>query len=180
MAGNQASAADYEWLMLELLDQMVREDGGGKMLDYLRQEKLPNQPFVFERIGIEGEELVSRLRQHKPQKSSTRQATISWRKWVKTFPSQMKQKLLHILLKEEGMNALRIGRFRMAGEVHQWMYDRYSLQHLLLTSGFIDPQVQSAHTSQIFEWPSFCLDTTAEGRPIKPDLLFMEAIKPDA
>jgi hypothetical protein len=58
------------------------------------------------------------------------------------------------------------------------MYDRHSLARLLRTTGFRDPQLQDANTSRIPNWTSFHLDTLPDGQVIKPDLFFMEAIKP--
>lgn len=74
--------------------------------------------------------------------------------------------------------ALGIGRFRLDGEVHQWMYDRFSLARLLQEAGFIDPTICTASDSQIPDWSSFHLDTIPDGTIIKPDLLFIEARKP--
>src|SRR6185436_2450514 len=54
--------ADYDWMMLELYDQAVRERVGGNMLAYLAQTPLPNEDFVFGRIGEEGRSLVRDLR----------------------------------------------------------------------------------------------------------------------
>ena len=45
--------------------------------------------------------------------------------------------------------ALRVGEFRLQGEVHQWMYDRYGLARLMLLAGFVSPVVQTAAGSQI-------------------------------
>jgi hypothetical protein len=77
-----------------------------------------------------------------------------------------------------GARAIKIGQFRLAGEVHQWMYDRYSLAHLMLAAGFVDPIQQSAKNSLIPQWTSFNLDTLPDGNVRKPDSLFMEATKP--
>jgi len=89
----------------------------------------------------------------------------------------MKRCLLWLLLGSDNMRALEIGRFRLSGEVHHWMYDRYSLGRLLIAAGFRNPVVQSATTSLIPNWTSFHLDTLPDGRVIKPDLFFMEATK---
>ncbi len=62
LKGDEAAVHDYDWIMLELFDQIVREKGGGGMLDYLRQNPLPNETFVYERIGEEGRQLVKALR----------------------------------------------------------------------------------------------------------------------
>lgn len=170
---------DHVWILLEMYDQTVREKSGGEMADYLRQNPLPNEAFVYERIGEMGRQLVATYR--KQEKSSHLPATpkLSWRARIRQLPSQVKYQLLQILLGSEGMRALEIGRFRLAGEVHQWMYDRYSLSQLMLSAGFVNPIVQTATDSQIDRWSSFHLDTLADGTVIKPDSLFMEAVKLD-
>ena len=65
----------------------------------------------------------------------------------------------------------------LAGEVHQWMYDRYSLRELLLEAGLTSPRQVRADESQILDWSSFGLDAEPQGIAHKPDSLFMEAIK---
>ena len=51
--------------------------------------------------------------------------------------------------------ALRIGRFRLSGECHQWMYDRVSLKRLLEEAGFSGIRICSAFDSRIEEFASF-------------------------
>lgn len=169
--GDPAAAFDYDWIMLELFDQTVREKSGGEMLDYLRQDPLPNEAFVYERIGEEGRQLIKTLRNRPvyPQKGSLS---------LSNFLNKLKKGMLSRLLGKKNKKALEIGRFRLAGEVHQWMYDRYSLSKLLMQAGFRNPQLQSASTSQIPNWTNFNLDTLPDGTIIKPDLFFMEAVKP--
>ena len=180
--GEKTAAHDYDWIMLELFDQIVREKGGGGMLDYLRQNPLPNETFVYERIGEEGRELVKALRSSSVclQRSSPSLSAFlhKLRRGLGALPSLAKRRILWWLLAAEDRRALEIGRFRFAGEAHQWMYDRYSLARLLGLTGFRDPQLQDANTSRIPNWTSFYLDTLPDGQVIKPDLFFMEAIKP--
>jgi predicted SAM-dependent methyltransferase len=64
-----------------------------------------------------------------------------------------------------------------AGELHQWMYDRYSLGQLLESVGFSGVQQQDASTSRIAEWESFHLDTNDDGTPYKRESLYLEAMK---
>lgn len=182
--GEKTAAHDYDWIMLELFDQIVREKGGGGMLDYLRKNPLPNKTFVYERIGGEGRELVKALCS---SSVSLRRGSHSLpallhtlRRGFRTLPSLAKRRILWWLLGAEDRRALEIGRFRLSGEVHQWMYDRYSLARLLGQTGFRDPHLQDANTSRIPNWTSFHLDTLPDGQVIKPDLFFMEAIKPGA
>ena len=181
--GGAGGGDEYEWMMLELCDQMVREESGGGMVAHLRQDPLPIEAFVFERIGEEGRQLAGAPSSETaapaasrgfPQRSwSTRLGNLSRR--IRSVCGQLGVRLL---LGRKGLRALRIGRFRLAGEVHHWMYDRYSLSQLILAAGFQDPIVQSATQSLIPEWSSFDLDTTSHGTVRKPDSLFMEAVKP--
>jgi hypothetical protein len=66
--------------------------------------------------------------------------------------------------------------FRASGEIHQWIYDRYSLGRALVRAGFINPRVASATDSLIPGFTEYGLDVVG-GRVRKPDSLFMEALK---
>jgi len=192
-AGDAAAAHDYEWILLELLDQTVREKSGGDMKDYLGRDPLDNEAFVFERIGEEGRNLVQLLREP-PVRGELSFSAVS-RKLARrlralpgaarrclsqALPGAARRCLSQALLGDRDRRALQIGRFRLCGEVHQWMYDRYSLARLVSEAGFVDPRLQQADTSQIPDWTSYNLDTLPDGRIIKPDLFFMEALKPGA
>jgi len=47
--------ANYDWMVLELLDQMVRQRSGGMMAEFLCRPDLPNESFILERIGMEAQ-----------------------------------------------------------------------------------------------------------------------------
>ena len=180
-AGDKASAHDYEWIMLEMYDQAVREKRGGMMGDYLQQDPLPNETFIYERIGEEGRDLIRALKS-KASSSDASQRSITLepgkrRNSRQRLLSRARNSILARLLGRNGLRALEIGRFRLAGEVHQWMYDRYSLSQLMLAAFFQDPVQRSATESQIPHWSKFNLDTLPDRTTIKPDSFFMEAIK---
>ena len=61
-ASGSEGHANHEWMTLELYDQSVRERVGGKMLDFLRQDPLPNEAFILERIGEEARALLAMIR----------------------------------------------------------------------------------------------------------------------
>ena len=176
--GDVASSHDYEWMMLEMYDQTVRENSGGGMVEYLRQDPLPNEAFVYERIGEYGRLLVQTLRGQPKRKFSWERGLRNLRQRLPTLPKTIRYWLLAPLLGKEGRLALKIGGYRLGGAVHQWMYDRYSLAQLILAAGFQEPTVQSATQSRIPNWTRFNLDTWPDGTVNKPDSLFMEAIKP--
>jgi predicted SAM-dependent methyltransferase len=57
LQGNEKGQHDYEWIKLELYDQVVRNESGGDMAKYLFQQEIPNEDYVFGRIGEEGRNL---------------------------------------------------------------------------------------------------------------------------
>lgn len=72
---------------------------------------------------------------------------------------------------------LEVARFRSSGEIHRWMYDRFSLKTVLESVGFKDANRVGPMESRIPNWSSFNLDTDPDGETYKPDSLYMEAIK---
>ena len=166
IAGDKQAAADYDWIVLEMLDQMVRETSGGQMLEHLRRQPLPNEKFILERIGNEGRELLDQIRQGGAAKKSLSRRVRA-----------IGHGLLNLIIGRKNARALAIGRFRLGGEVHHWMYDRFSLARELTAAGFCQPTVRSASESAIPDWSQFALDVQSNGTINKPDLLFMEATK---
>lgn len=76
------------------------------------------------------------------------------------------------------LRAEDVGRFRLSGECHLWMYDRHSLARLLRDAGFGDARIVRADESSIPDFASYGLDVESDGGVRKPDSLFMEARKP--
>lgn len=70
-----------------------------------------------------------------------------------------------------------LGDARKRGETHQWMYDRLTLAALLERSGFTAVSVVDHTTSRIPGWNDLGLDAEPDGRPYKPDSLYVEAQK---
>jgi SAM-dependent methyltransferase len=71
-----------------------------------------------------------------------------------------------------------IGDTARAGILHRWMYDRFSLSHLLAQVGFVNMQRHTPVSSAILGWPDFCLDTFPDGEVYKPDSLYLEGVRP--
>ena len=135
LTADAESRYDYTWIMLELYDQTVRDKPGGAMLEYLQQNPIPNERLVYERLGEEARQIISRLRENDADK--TRDSL--WRRrlnHIYSLRDRMRAALVRCLLGRHDYNALMLGRFRLSGEIHQWMYDRYSLALLLEQSGF--------------------------------------------
>jgi predicted SAM-dependent methyltransferase len=180
--GDPSSADDYNWIILEMYDQTVREKPGGQMLSYLRQNLIPNESFVYSRIGEEGRNIVNKLRNHIRHMLTIDFLLKHWLVIIKTIIRKSfalyKRIISIVLLGKIASQALEIGFFRLGGEVHQWMYDRYSITKLLKSAGFEEITITTAQNSRVPKWTSFNLDTTSEGKVRKPDSMFIEALKP--
>jgi SAM-dependent methyltransferase len=173
--GSSEAKQNYEWIMLELLDQLVRHDPGGDMYRYLTGGKVPNAQFVISRVGREAERLIGDGEGNK-EVCKTRKYR-SWTHYLRRIREEIVVHLAACFLGKDGSLAVREGLFRRSGEVHLWMYDRYSLRQLLETTGFREVRSCQAAESCIPAFQDYQLDTV-KGRIRKPDSLFMEAIKP--
>lgn len=171
---NEIPGADekYNWTMLELIDQMVRNTPGGAMIEYIQDTTKNNDAFLLKRNGNEVKEIMDSLRN---ENGNLPQRSFPLTERLKNIPISIKNKMIQLFLGKE-YAAYKLGNFRMKGEIHQWMYDRYSLKKLLENAGFKDAQVKSGFESSITNWESFKLDGS-NGIVRKPDSLFMEARK---
>lgn len=70
-----------------------------------------------------------------------------------------------------------LGDARRRGETHQWMYDKISLEAMLVRLGYREVKSLDFATSQIPNWSDYGLDTTESGDEYKPESLYMEAMK---
>jgi predicted SAM-dependent methyltransferase len=157
LEGDREAEVSYDWIILEMLDQMVREEPGGQMLEYWKQDPMPAESFVIERVGSEALNALATLR---------RAATAQPKKPSAKHPPR-----------EEERDARRKGDPVLSRELHRWMYDRYSLDRLLTRTGFHDIRVCRADESRIPGFNDCLLDIEKDGSVRKPDSLFMEGQK---
>lgn len=167
---NPLNKANYDWAVIEMFDQAVRHKSGGDMAAYWRQPELINQDWIETRMGDEF--LAFRNSIARKRVRSVNDNVLL--RWIKSF----RKKVLIWLSNEPRLfEYLALGRFRLGGEIHQWMYDRYSLFALLKESGFRTVKQMDAHTSLMNDWDKFQWLDMEAGKVRKPDSIFMEAIK---
>lgn len=162
----------YNWTMLELFDQVVRSASGGDMVDYIKDASKNNDAFLLERNGYEVKRIMEMMRKKGEQNPPSSYSIASK---MKSIPKRIKEKAIQLMLGDD-YKAYQIGKFRLGGEIHQWMYDRYSLKKLLQDTGFKDVQIKTAFDSKVPDWEKYNLDGS-NGIPRKPDSLYVEAIK---
>jgi hypothetical protein len=176
--GDGPSSHDHEWMMLELYSQAISERPGEGMAGYLMQQPIPNEAFIFERVGDQGRQLIAGVRrfQESPGEASP---PPPQQPAARRLADWGKQKLLMAFLGAERLDALNVGRWRLkSGTVSYRMYDRYSLRKLFLDAGFADVALQTATTSASPFWIGANLDLTSTGQAARPHTLIMEGRRP--
>ncbi len=164
----------YEWIKIELLDQLVRSSpggameqffrsviasGDGQMLTYIRSRigtacistsEVPRSTFLQRLMGI----TRGRVSQH----------LIYWYlAVVKTF---IPRNVRPMVVNETSI-----------GEKHRWMYDRYGIRLLLETSGFVDISFRCFNESIITGFLEDNLDSNADGSSYRNVSIYCEARK---
>ena len=180
--GSSEWGLNYEWILLEMFDQVVRNQPGGEMAKYRSRKNLQNEDYIIGRCGIEAKRIIEKNRMIPSEPSSDQKNVVKKSFFGKLyrllrFPEKRQELLEKIVLKEE-YDTLQLGRFRKSGEIHQWMYDSYSLARVIRESGFVGIEARSATASYLPNWSDYNLDTEPDGKVYKPDSLYMEAIRP--
>jgi len=163
----------YEWTMLEMYDQVVREKSGGEMGTYIKDLSKNNDAFLLTRNGKEVEGLMNSLRN---SPSASLDSRSGLRKILSSIYHFNLRNSLEKMILGKNYEGYKGSQFRKQGEIHQWMYDRYSLKKMLEEVGFKNVEKRTAFTSYINNWSEFKLDGD-NGEVRKPDSLFIEAIK---
>lgn len=162
----------YEWGVINLIDQMVRGTYGGQLGAFLRRA-LRDPDYI---VDIKHQISIGRLKanetafDHQPG----RRQQITFQHALRAILNRMRVRLLQGLM---GHDEYAEWRFRQSGEIHRWMYDRYSLPRLLKKIGFNTVQVVAYNESQIPEWNSYQLDSLPDGAIRKAGSLFVEGRK---
>jgi SAM-dependent methyltransferase len=175
--GNSQREADYDWMMLELYDQTVRSKSGGEMARYLASPGISNKEFIVSRIGLEANNFWKRdtAGNGKSVIGKIKEKGLPW--LIHRVRNDIARMLVRLVAGAGAYRAFDEGLFRHSGEIHRWMYDRYSLCRLLTRCGFVNVADCKAGVSRIPDYGQYELDVV-NGRIRKPDSLFMEAIRP--
>ncbi|MCX6360311.1 MAG: methyltransferase domain-containing protein [Armatimonadetes bacterium] len=157
----------HEWMVIEMIDQMVRHEPGGAMAEYIRSHGPADVEYAVERAGNVARQVGARPAPPSRPPAPSLRARIgrALRRW---------------LLSESELRALEVGIYRTAGEPHLWMYDRCTLGALLNACGFVELSIRAYNESAIPGWSSHALDADPDGREHAPDTLYMEARKPES
>ncbi|HEY1096360.1 MAG TPA: methyltransferase domain-containing protein [Alphaproteobacteria bacterium] len=162
-SGRENSQYDHQWMIIELIDQLVRSSDGGEMAGYWKKKSLPNKEFIYQRLGQEFARYRAYIEQ--AQIYDHVQPLPTWRQKFRAFLAGCKVEDIQYI------------DFRSKGEIHRWMYDEVSLTILLKDLGFQDIKVCEFAKSNIQDWADYQLEIR-DGVILKPDSLIIEARKP--
>jgi predicted SAM-dependent methyltransferase len=177
LKGDKLAEANYDFTMIEMLDQLVRTYSGGELGRIYRKGEAINSDFIFKRMGVKLKNINidnNIINNNHLKEVNKKDISQYLKSKIRNF--KIKTLFLKMILRNE-YKFYESGKFRMNGEVHQWMFDRFSLTRLLENSGYKNIKVCTAFESRITNWNSYFLDVTKEGNIRKPDSLFIEANK---
>jgi predicted SAM-dependent methyltransferase len=174
---NNLNKKRYEWIVVELLDQMARTEAGGEMLKIYKDDTTVNDEFlrdyIYKRVGT---------KINVPDKGSvgslikSTAGSINFQK-VKKILFYAYISSLKGLFPRSVKDSLIINT--TVGEKHLWMYDAYSLSEKLKKNAFINIRFFAHNESQIPQFADYCLDTNKDGTPYKGiSSVYCEGIKP--
>lgn len=152
-----------EWAVAEMIDQLARQHPGGRCGELIASDDEAVVQHARERWASEAEEL--------------RASTLARRRVAASPPSFTRRvrSFTRARLSKFGQPA-RVGRYRLGGEPHLWMYDEVSLTKLLGDAGFTAIETVQWDQSRIPAWSTFDLEGSG-GEPYKFDTLTMEAVR---
>lgn len=94
---------------------------------------------------------------------------------VRTVPATLREQKPLV----QAIERFLLGTAAARGEVHKWMYDRFTLPAVLTRCGFIGAaSTGPVQGSRIEDWAEFHLDNNPDGTPHIQDSLYVEATRP--
>ena len=159
---NELLSEKYNWIRLEIFDQIVRDDSGGDMSSFLNNLSSECSDFIFQRLGYS----------HFDRKVIRFQKKKNIFKRLYSKSAFLAKSFILALLPEY----YRIGVFRNSGEVHRYLHDEHSLSRELYSNGFSNVARMSHGTSGFAEWPTNNLDII-DNKLDGPFSMIIEAVK---
>ena len=169
---SEEARRQYQWIILELLDQLTRTEPSGLIWSFSRQLRAPEDQRMLEYVASRTATSVPAPADSDSFRNRLRRLSVSklWDKVVYGYVGAVKR-LFPPSLREAIIDNTKIG------EKHRWMYDRHGMAELLERCGFGKISLQTAFTSSIPGFAADHLDTEPDGRIYKPQSLYCEGIK---
>ena len=162
----------YQWSVMRIFEQMVREKSGGMMMDSLRAGNYDRE-YLDQTFGD----------CFRPFIESAQQTPIVLES--RTFRRRLTRltpRVVYLGLRR------RYREYRTGGQFHpsvskerdRWMYDVVSLTLLMRNAGFVQIQQQDFKHSDIEEWSRYDLDRSNVADRAIDSSVYVEGRKPDS
>ena len=172
----------YEWSVLELVDQIVRDVSGGLMIEAIKNGHF-DPHYAKTRFGDVFDEF------HVPQsaKQVRTHPNTSRHPFLRRVGLKPKQLYVRVIVR---IKRIVIDRFlndrtvlpqdhpRVTKQTNVCMYDRLALKLLLTRGGFVSFSRKDYKSSDIFNWVKYNLDQSNYGDHAIEPSIYVEAKRP--
>ena len=160
----------YEWSVMELIDQMVRDTTGGRMKASVESGAY-EAAYLKQRYGDVFAEFLDS--DSPPGKRRER----GWRRRIRRTLAKSPVEWWYALFRVVKLAWWR-GDPRRTREANKWMHDRLSLRLLLEEAGFGGFTQKTAMDSDIENWERYHFDVSHKGAYDLEPSLYVECRKP--
>lgn len=162
------------FVVLEMIDQCVRQVSGGELGKLYRQLNRNPRPAMIDYIRVRtGEDLH--------EKDTLKKYWFGeLGRMVRALPIRIQRYWIYVclLLLPAAFRSQNVS-LAAVGERHQWIWDFHQIKAELEAVGFTDVQRLSAYTSAVSDFPFYPLDADKHGQPRKgAESMYIEARKP--
>ena len=169
----------YDWIRIELFDQIVRDCSGGEMVQVIESRNDKLNSFLLKRLGYSYSTMVKPkqlMQKYTYRTGLSKVLKKIYRAGLSKVLKKIYNKTIWFALGLLAPNVVKIGRYRKSGEVHRYIHDIYSLSRLLRQANFETIMHMDPYKSTIPNWEKYELDVI-QGQPDGPLSLYLEVIK---
>lgn len=169
--GGEHDQADF--LIVELLDQCVRKQPGGRLASVLAAAPGRNDggrlhQFILHRLG-------NYIDTPPPQAMTLKRIWRALRSRLEALYINILLALLPAVFRQQNVSRA------VVGETHAWVYDLHTVTRLLGHAGFSEVTRAHCDSSRVADFPCHPLDLDSAGQPRKGvGSLVVEAVRPAA
>ena len=170
--GKTTNEYKYDWLLIEMFDQLIRVKSGGEMYHLIINSDKQLLEYISNRLGLE----ILEIKKDPLQLNNSALKIFKKIKFlILNTPDLLVYLIIFMIKGRNSANNYRISEFRSKGEIHKWMYDSFSLCRLMTNVGFKNVKSFSYTESYSDKFILNNLDTY-NGFQRKRDSIYIEGI----
>jgi len=172
----------YQWTVMEMIDQAVREKSGGLMLETIASGQY-DKAYIKQRYGDVFRPFLESLRRSDAKEEQPLIQKNFIQRVYSLTPEKLYRGVVHRAKKlfrriAPGKQGDRVFSPRETKEAVRWMYDRFSLRLLVEKTGFMECAQKTFKDSDIPHWERYNLDKSNYGDYAIDPSVYVECKKP--